>query len=66
MKRQSIAEKTLGKQIAALDEKIDVLKIQMRIIEQTIDTTRNIRDQLRSEKDALYLARVAASQKAKP
>lgn len=66
MKRQSIAEQTLGKQITALDEKIDVLKIQMRIIEQTIDTTRNIRDQLRSEKDALYRARVAASQKAKP
>lgn len=66
MKRQSIAEQTLTKQIILLDTKINNLQAQINSIQNSKDATIAIRDQLRSEKDALYRARINASQKAKP
>ena len=65
MKRQSIAERTLNKQINVLNQKLEEIFRRKRELDLEYETTRDIRDDLISEINRLYSVRVSASEKAK-
>lgn len=66
MKRQSIAEQTLRKQIKILQIKMDRIEDAIRANQQDLETTRNIRDQLEAEVYNLQKIRETASIRNKP
>lgn len=60
MKRQSIAEITLQKQVKNLECQIDILRQSQHEIDTKIESTRNIKTQLESEIHRLRQAREAS------
>ena len=61
MKRQSIAETTLKKQIKNIEAQIDALNIQTERLGTRIRTLRDIHDDLEAEVEALYSARTKST-----
>lgn len=66
MKRQSIAEQTLAKQVRAIDSQLAKLNIEIEALQQQRYSVQTIRDQLSDEIDRLRTARTAASIARKP
>ena len=60
MKRISVAEKTLKKQIDALDIRLHKLGMDLELLNQEIQTTESIQDQLRLEQYNLRNKRESA------
>lgn len=65
MKRESIAETTLKKQIKILEIKLREIFQRKRDLDLEYNTTKEILDDLISELNRLHSARVSASEKAK-
>jgi hypothetical protein len=66
MKRQSVAEQALAKQVKNLNERIDTARLARNEIEQEISTLTSIRTQLEAEIETLKQARLTASNLRKP
>lgn len=66
MKRASVAERTLTKQINILNEKIENLQTQINSLLNSKNATIAIRDQLAEEVRKLYAARITASERVNP
>jgi DNA primase large subunit len=66
MKRESIAETTLRKQVKALDAEIDSYIREIDLRRYTIDTLHSLRLNLLNEIERLREQRLAASERKKP
>lgn len=66
MKRKSIAEATLDKQIEALDVRLETLRESITNLQIEFSTTQKIRDRLAIESHNLFEARRIASESRKP